>query len=73
MMQHFTDSSFFLRVLDHTKRRGLHDVTVSLIERPPYRLKRTVELQIFRKGLGIKISTINFVTELIIFFSLGGV
>src|SRR5581483_10571825 len=63
VMQHFPDSRSLICLFNHAERRRLHYVTVSLIECPPYGLKRPVELQAFGKLFGIKIRTIDIVAE----------
>ena len=36
MMQHFTDTGLFTFIFDHSKRRGLYDIAIGVVQRQPH-------------------------------------
>ena len=66
-MQHCADARLLCRVLDHRKRRHLHDVAVGMIEGGPYRLQGAMEQQVAHVGVDVLFGLSELIAQLTIF------
>src|SRR5882724_9620477 len=68
MMQNFPDPRSLRRIPEQRKRRGLHDIAVSIIDSSPNRFEGTMKLEFRHVPMQLCLRLSKFVFECVIFF-----
>src|SRR4029434_1530403 len=68
MMKNFANSRSLRRIFKQSKRRGLHDITVSMIDSSPNRFEGAMKLEFRHLTMQLCLCLSKFIFERVIFF-----